>query len=101
MSTRGISPTSNGGTKSPVTLRDPEFGPIRLRAFETYVVRVADPARFLKEVVRDQWALTLNKVFDQLKNLIVTRFSDLLGGCKIPVLYPLSRGTIVTQSDCS
>ena len=27
--------------------RHPEFGPVRLRAFGTYTVRVADPARFL------------------------------------------------------
>jgi hypothetical protein len=33
------------GTKNPIMLRDPEFGPTRIRAFGTYTVKVADPAR--------------------------------------------------------
>ncbi len=28
------------GTKNPVMLRDPEFGPVRLRAFGTYALRI-------------------------------------------------------------
>jgi len=39
------------GTKNPVMLRDPEFEPIRLRAFGTYTVRVSDAARFITEIV--------------------------------------------------
>ena len=39
------------GTKNPVICRDPEFGPVRLRAFGTYSVKVADPAKFLVEIV--------------------------------------------------
>ena len=38
------------GTRNPITLRDPEFGPVRLRAFGTYVMRVKDPGTFIKEV---------------------------------------------------
>ena len=74
------------GTKNPVILRDPEFGPIRLRSFGTYVVRVSDPARFVTEIVGTGGHFTLEEVSDQLKNLIVTRFSDMLGESKIPVL---------------
>jgi len=39
------------GTKNPIMLRDPEFGPTRIRAFGTYTVRVSDPAKFLSEIV--------------------------------------------------
>ena len=39
------------GTRNPVILRDPEFGPTRIRAFGTYAVKVSDPARFLTEIV--------------------------------------------------
>ena len=45
------------GTKNPVMLRDKEFGPVRLRAFGTYAVRVKDPVVFLKEVVGTDGAL--------------------------------------------
>src|SRR6185312_17217406 len=39
------------GTPNPIMLRDPEFGPVRLRAFGAYAIRVSDPARFMKELV--------------------------------------------------
>lgn len=74
------------GTKNPVMLRDPEFGPVRLRAYGTYVVRVADPERFIKEIVGTGGHFTVSDVSEQLKNLIVTRFSDMIGEKKIPLL---------------
>ncbi|MBF0111701.1 MAG: SPFH domain-containing protein [Desulfamplus sp.] len=74
------------GTKNPVILRDPEFGPVRLRAFGTYVVKISEPARFIREIVGTDGHFTLEKVTDQLRNLIITRFCDLLGDKNIPVL---------------
>lgn len=74
------------GTKNPVILRDREFGPARLRSFGTYVVRVCDPAKFIKEIVGTGGHFTLDDICEQLKNLIVSRFADALGECGIPVL---------------
>lgn len=74
------------GTKNPVTLRDSEFGPVRLRAFGTYVVKVSEPVKFIKEIVGTGGLFTTEEVSEQLKNLIVTRFSDMLAESKIPVL---------------
>ena len=74
------------GTKNPLMLRDPEFGPVRVRSYGTYVVRVSDPAKFISEIVGTGGHFTVNDVSEQLKNLIVTRFSDMLGESKIPVL---------------
>jgi membrane protease subunit (stomatin/prohibitin family) len=74
------------GTRNPIIVSDPEFGPVRLRSYGTYVMRVSDPVRFIKEIVGTSGLFTLNEVSDQLRNLIVTRFSDLLGESKIPVL---------------
>ncbi|MFK5952886.1 MAG: SPFH domain-containing protein [Desulfobacterium sp.] len=74
------------GTKNPVILRDPEFGPVRLRSFGTYVVKIIDPDVFIKEITGTQGHFSLNGVVEQLRNLIVSRFSDLLGEKKIPVL---------------
>jgi len=34
------------GTKNPIMCRDPEFGPVRLRAFGTYTMRVVPVFRF-------------------------------------------------------
>lgn len=74
------------GTKNPVMLRDAEFGPVRLRAFGTYEVRVNDPAAFIREVVGTDGRLTADEITGQLRNHIVARFVDVLGECRIPAL---------------
>ncbi|MBI1375503.1 MAG: DUF4339 domain-containing protein [Phycisphaera sp.] len=74
------------GTKNPIMLRDPEFGPIRLRAFGTYVLRVIKPDVFIKEIVGTDGHFTTNEITDQLRNIVVTRFADALAESKIPAL---------------
>ena len=58
------------GTKNPVMLRDKEFGPVRLRAFGTYVVSIGDPEVFLKEVVGTDGRFTTDEITAQLRNHI-------------------------------
>lgn len=74
------------GTKNPVILRDPEFGPVRLRAFGTFVARVGDPARFINEIVGTGGHFTIDEITEQLRNLVVTRFADLVAESGIPTL---------------
>jgi membrane protease subunit (stomatin/prohibitin family) len=74
------------GTKNPIMLRDPEFGPVRLRAFGTYVVRIDEPASFIREIVGTDGNFTTDGITSQLRNMIVARFSDILGESGIPVL---------------
>ncbi len=74
------------GTKHPIMLRDAEFGPLRLRAFGSYVIKVTDPAKFIKEIVSTDGDFNLDEITDQLRNLIVSRFADIIGESKIPAL---------------
>ena len=74
------------GTKNPVILRDPEFGPTRLRAFGTYAIRVTDPGRFLTEIVGTDGEFTQDEVSFQIRNIIVQEFSRVIASCGIPVL---------------
>lgn len=74
------------GTKNPIMLRDAEFGPIRLRAFGSFAIRVTDAGLFIKEIAGTQAHFTTEEVTEQLRNLIVTRFSDSVAESKIPVL---------------
>jgi membrane protease subunit (stomatin/prohibitin family) len=74
------------GTKNPIMLRDAEFGPIRLRAFGTYAIKITDAAKFIKEIAGTQAHFTTEEVTEQLRNLIVTRFTDSVAESKIPVL---------------
>ena len=74
------------GTKNPIMLRDSEFGPVRLRAFGNYTIRITDPSVFLKEIVGTDGDFSTDEVTDQLRNIVVSRFTDILGESKIPVL---------------
>ena len=74
------------GTKYPVMLRDPEFGPIRLRAFGSYTMRVTEPGVFMREIVGADAEFTTHDISAQLRNIIVSRFSNALATSRIPAL---------------
>ncbi len=74
------------GTKNPVMLRDPEFGPIRLRAYGTYSIKIVDAGKFITEIAGTESHFTAGEITEQLKNIIVTRFSDTIGESGIPAL---------------
>ena len=74
------------GTRNPIIARDPEFGPVRLRAFGTYSMRVTDPAAFMREIVGTDGEFTADEIAFQLRNVIVEAFSRLIAGSGIPVL---------------
>lgn len=74
------------GTQNPIMLRDPEFGPLRLRAFGTYAFRVSDPGKFIKEMSGTAPDLQSEEVSVQIRNVIAARFADALGEAKVPAL---------------
>ncbi|MEL6196655.1 MAG: SPFH domain-containing protein [Pseudomonadota bacterium] len=74
------------GTRNPIMMRDPEFGPVRMRAFGTYSIRVTDPGLFLQEIVGTDGEVTTDEVQFQIRNVIVSRFSNALAASGIPVL---------------
>jgi membrane protease subunit (stomatin/prohibitin family) len=74
------------GTKNPIIIRDPEFGPTRVRAFGTYSVRVSDPGRFLVEIVGTDGEFTMDEISFQIRNIIVQAFSRIIATAGIPVL---------------
>lgn len=74
------------GTKNPIILRDAEFGPIRLRAFGSYALRVGDPGAFLREIVGTDGHFTADEITEQLRNIVVSRVADLVAESAIPAL---------------
>lgn len=90
------------GTKNPIMARDPEFGPVRLRAFGTYSMRVADPGRFLTEIVGTDGEFTADEISFQIRNVILQEMSQVLAKSGIPVLDMAANtadlGRIVTQA---
>ena len=74
------------GTKNPIIARDPEFGPVRLRAFGTYSMRVSDPAVFMREIVGTDGEFTADEISFQIRNVILQEASRVLASAGIPVL---------------
>ena len=74
------------GTKNPVMMRDTDFGMVRIRAFGNYAMRIKDPVKFIKEIAGTDGSFTTDKITEQLKNIVMTRFTDIVASSKIPVL---------------
>ncbi len=74
------------GTSNPVICRDKEFGPVRLRAFGSYVFKIKDAGKFVKEVTGTEGTFTVDEITAQLRNNIVARLGDVMGESGIPVL---------------
>ncbi len=74
------------GTRNPIMMRDPEFGPLRLRAHGLYTIRVEDPAKFLRQVAGTDSEFEVDEILGQLKGTMVARFTESLGAAKIPAL---------------
>ena len=74
------------GTKNPIMCRDPEFGPVRIRAFGTYSMRISDPSAFMKEIVGTDGEFTADEISNQIRNIIMQEFSRVIASSGIPVL---------------
>jgi membrane protease subunit (stomatin/prohibitin family) len=74
------------GTQNPVLMRDPEFGPVRVRAFGSYAFKVTDPGTFLKELVATDPSFEAFEIAAQFRNVIVSRFVDTVANVKMPIL---------------
>lgn len=74
------------GTKNPIMMRDAEFGMVRIRAFGNYAFKVNDPAKFIKEIAGTDGTFTTDEIEGQIKDIIMTRFTDYVAEQKIPVL---------------
>jgi excisionase family DNA binding protein len=79
------------GTANPVMMRDKDFGIVRLRAYGTYDFRVADVAKFLKEVAGTDDHFRLDEFNDTMRSRIVSVFSDALAQANIPALDVAAR----------
>lgn len=71
------------GTASKVTLRDSEFGYVRLGARGMYTFRVKDVAVFMREIFGTNRDYQTDNLKEYFKSIVVTGFSDALGEAKI------------------
>ena len=74
------------GTANPVTIRDKEFGAVRLRGFGIYSYRVSDPRTFYTKVSGTREIYRVADLEGQLRNTIIGRMSDTFAESNVPFL---------------
>jgi membrane protease subunit (stomatin/prohibitin family) len=74
------------GTPNPVMMRDPDFGPIRLRAFGTYNLQATDPRALLRELVGTDASFEAEAISELLRSMIITAFSELVSSSQVAAL---------------
>ncbi|RYY05576.1 MAG: SPFH domain-containing protein, partial [Alphaproteobacteria bacterium] len=67
------------GTPQPITVRDKEFGPLRIRAFGTYGFRIGDIAVFAAKLLGTMEHIRVADVEPQLRSAIGTAIASALG----------------------
>src|SRR5215467_5413277 len=81
-----IQTNQHWGTQNPITIRDKEFGAVRLRAFGIYTYHVADPKLFYSKVSGTRDTYRVEDLEGQLRNTIVGRITDTFAGSQVPFL---------------
>jgi membrane protease subunit (stomatin/prohibitin family) len=74
------------GTPQPVLVRDPDFGPLRVRAFGTYTLRTLDPCALLRELVGTSETFEAAEIGVLLRGIIANAFAELVATSGISVV---------------
>ncbi len=71
------------GTTQPITVRDKEFGPLRIRAFGAYSFRIAELEPFWRKLSGTAERYTVDDLDGQLRAMVLTAIGSYLGGSDI------------------
>lgn len=74
------------GTQNPITLRDKDFGAVRLRGYGIYSFRVIDAKAFMKEVFGTNEIYLATDIAEQIRPMIIQAITDEIGESKVSVL---------------
>lgn len=74
------------GTQNPITIRDKDFGMVRIRGFGIYAYRVIDAKVFMDEMFGTNSLYTTSDTADQIRPMIIEAISDTIAESKISML---------------
>ena len=74
------------GTATPITIRDKEFGAVRMRGYGIYSYKIADPKLFYQKVSGTREMYHVPDLEGQLRNTIVARMTDSFAQSSVPFL---------------
>jgi membrane protease subunit (stomatin/prohibitin family) len=86
------------GTAQPVTIRDKEFGPLRIRAFGTYSFRIDDVTPFAVKLMGSLERLRVEDIEPQLRAAIATALATGLGGGTTPFIDLAANQTALSET---
>ncbi|BCL76579.1 hypothetical protein JHS3_23150 [Jeongeupia sp. HS-3] len=85
------------GTPQPITIRDADFGMVRMRAFGIYSYKLIDPKLFFTAISGTREQYTRDELETQLRNLVVSTMTSTLGGSGIPFLDMAANQALMGQ----
>jgi membrane protease subunit (stomatin/prohibitin family) len=71
------------GTATPITIRDKEFGVVRLRGYGIYSYRIVDPKLFYNSVSGTRESYYVSDLEGQLRNTIVAKMTDVFAPSEV------------------
>jgi membrane protease subunit (stomatin/prohibitin family) len=74
------------GTPNPITIRDKEFGAIRLRGFGIYSYHLSDPKTFHTKISGTRDVYRVVDLEGQLRNTIIAKMTDAFAQSQVPFL---------------
>jgi membrane protease subunit (stomatin/prohibitin family) len=74
------------GTPQPITIRDKDFGAVRIRAFGNYAFRIVDPKLFHTEISGTRETYSVSDIDGQLRGLVMQNISTAIAASGIPFL---------------
>jgi membrane protease subunit (stomatin/prohibitin family) len=74
------------GTATPITIRDQEFGAVRMRAYGIYAFRISDPKTFYQKVSGSREVYQVSDLEGQLRDTIVGHMTDAFASAHINFL---------------
>ena len=66
------------GTPGPCTMRDAEFGAVRVTAYGLYSMKITEPATFIREIVGTDGEFTTEQIHDNLRGKIGTGVKEVM-----------------------
>ena len=85
------------GTTQAITVRDADFGMVRLRAFGMYSYALADARKFFTDISGTRAMYTRDELEEQLRGILLSSMATALGASTVPFLDMAANQTLMAS----
>ncbi|MFZ4756898.1 MAG: SPFH domain-containing protein [Burkholderiaceae bacterium] len=86
------------GTPQAISVRDKDFGMVRMRAFGLYAYRISDPKKFFTEIAGNRAQVDVDAMDEQLDGTVLSSLATAVGGSGVPFLDMAANQTVLAQA---